>query len=648
MTLISSLVLLRIRLLLATLLLPACGLGAAAPPRVLTLWDFDQGIANSRGGRYNVYQREPSWARTYLDRDVTRGPTGHLLRVSAHREAAGFCGLWLDFFPGSEVPARHLDARAYRYLSLWVKGEKGGEDFEIELTDEENVDHEEARPRRPLDAYLPGGMTTKWQEVVIPLADFQGLDRSRLVRMALNLPKQGDSRFYLDDIALKRDPAAAPPPVRVSPVPEAGDPVATVHRALWVWNTPPLFDTQHGEEADRFFAFCAQQKIAELYLASEFAPAGKADEAGSVLRDADGYRNFLARAHHEGMKVEALAGTPEWAVKENHPQALAAVEAILAFNRASSPEARFDGVHFDVEPYALVGYSDPAYQPQILTQFLEMIAQCSARTRAENGFPFSCDVPAWFYPAGEADRVAMTVAFNGQAKTVGEHLTDLLESVTIMDYTNQADGAGGIIARGLPALASAAAQERRVVVGLETFLEPDTTVWFACGLPAEEFRRRLATLDLRNQLFFEGFRISVLSDNLNMHIGLAAPREMRAEQRAALETALANLARQLGAAADPGRYAARPMLETARAALARDPEWKGFEPFEIADPETHIPVAGFRSVHSMSPRITFHGLGRQVFEEEFRSTVEWLGARPGFGGMAIHFYESYRELVEGK
>jgi hypothetical protein len=155
-------------------------------------------------------------------------------------------------------------------------------------------------------------------------------------------------------------------------------------------------------------------------------------------------------------------------------------------------------------------------------------------------------------------------------------------------------------------------------------------------------------LDIRHRLFFEGFRLAVLSDDANMHIGLAAPGEMTPEQRAALETALAHLSKQLGACVDPGRYAVGPILEAARAALARDPEWKGFEPFKITHPEAHVPVAGFRSVRRMSPRITFHGLGRQVFEEEFRSAVEWLGARPGFGGMAIHFYDSFRELMEGK
>jgi hypothetical protein len=644
----SSLRLLRIRLLLAALLAPACAVAAAAPSQALTLWNFDQGIANSWGGQYNVYMRAPSWARTYLDPAVTRSASGHSLRVTAHRESEGFCGLWLDFYPGSSVPRRYLDASGYNYLSFWIRGEKGREDLDIELTDEGNLDNENTRPRRPLRAYLPHGVDAKWQEVVIPLADFRGLDPRRLVRMTLNIPQPGDFRFYLDDIALQRELATAALPVSTTDAPAAPAPLPSVHRAMWVWDTKPFVEPQRRAESDRFFAFCARQKISAVYLAAEFDEAPEAERPRVNLCNASSYRDFLRRAHREGLMVAALAGTPEWAVRKNHPQALAAVEAILAFNRASPPEARFDAVHFDVEPYLLVGYSDPEYRPQILVQFLEMVAKCSQRTRTAAGMRLSCDVPAWFYPAGDLDRARMTVPFNDQEKTVGEHLTELLETVTIMDYTNQADGAGGIIARGLPALASAAAHQRQVEVGLETFREEDETVWFPCGLPAEEFRRRLAAIPIRNQLYFEGFRMAVFSDDVNMHVGLSAPRAMTSAKRAALRSALTHLAQQLSAAVDPARHPIGPMLEIARAGLAQDPEWKGFDPFEITNPKTHIPITGFRSVHRMSPRITFHGLGRQVFEEEFRSTVEWLSGQPGFGGMAIHFYDSFRELLEEK
>jgi hypothetical protein len=567
--------------------------------------------------------------------------------VTGQREDGGFCGVWLNFHPRSEAPREYLDAGSFPYLSFWAKGAKGGEEFEIELTDEESSAEDAKRPRRSLRTYLPGGLAKSWREVVIPLADFRGIDPRRLVRMTISIVKRGDFRFHVDDVAFKREASTVVPAPPGRKTAASSGNAHTVHRAMWVWNTQPLFDRSQPEEADRFFAFCSRNRVRELYLAAEFAGPDKEAAPLFEIRTPDGYREFLTRAHREGLKVEALAGTPEWGVGENFAQALAHLEGILAFNRANGASARFDGVHFDVEPYALIGYSDPQYRPRILVDFLEMVAKVAARTRAE-GLRFSCDVPAWFYPAGGLERHRLVVPFQGAEKTVGEHLTDLLESVTIMDYTNQADGTGGIIARALPALAYAASRNKRVVVGLETFSEPKSVISFVCGLPGDEFWPRLAAAGLRNQLFFEGFRISVCSDDVNVHIGLSAPRELAPEQRQAYEVALARLARQLGASSNPERFPAAPMVDLARAALAGDPEWVGFEPFEFKDPETGQLISGFRTSRRMQPGITFAGLGREVFEEEFNSAVQWLSTQPSFGGMAIHFYESFRDLLEGK
>lgn len=635
-------------LVLLALMAPMWARAVEPSPSSLLVWHFEQGIVNDWGGHYNVYQREPSWARTYLDPIVTRLSPGHSLRVTAHREAKGFCGLWMDFYPGAEGPRQYLDVSPYRYLSFWIKGQKGGEDFELELRDESSAGDDAMAPQRLLRAYLPKGVTTEWQEVVIPLADFRGLNPRRLARLTLNFTRPGDYRFYLDDIAfqplLAGTVRAAPSANSPGPVNAAG----SAHRAMWVWNTMTLLDAERPDEANRFFTFCSENRIREIYLALEFNREVTEGTPHYEVLSPEGYREFLARAHQAGLRVEGLAGSPEWAVRENHAHALAAVDATLAFNRASPAGARLDGVHFDVEPYLLLGYSDPQYGTQILEEFLEMVSQCATRVRTEPDMRFSCDIPAWFYPGSGLERERLMVRFQGQEKPVGEHLTDLLETVTIMDYTNQADGAGGIIARGLPALSYAAGQGKKIVVGLETFSEEDNTVWFISSLPAEQARQRLATSGLRNRFFFDAFRMSAFSDEVNIHLGLSAPREMTAEKRAAFESALVRLARQLGAASDSERYPVRDTLDTAQAALSQNPDWRGFETFEITDPETRRTLTGFRSVQRMSPRITFHGLGREVFEEESRSAVEWLSAQPSFAGLAIHFYDSFRGLLEGK
>ncbi len=100
------------------------------------------------------------------------------------------------------------------------------------------------------------------------------------------------------------------------------------------------------------------------------------------------------------------------------------------------------------------------------------------------------------------------------------------------------------------------------------------------------------------------------------------------------------------AASAPTSVSTAPLLEAAREALRQDPEWKGFDPFEIIDPETGQKVAGFRTIYRMPRKITFFGLGREVFDEEARSTLEWLGRYPSFDGLAFHYYDTFRALLE--
>ncbi|MGH8245324.1 MAG: hypothetical protein ACREUU_02705, partial [Gammaproteobacteria bacterium] len=615
----------------------------AAPPDrgALLLWDFDQGVANAWGGTYNFFARDPSWTRVYLDSRVRRSARGYSLRVTAHRESQGFCGVWLEFFPDYAAPRNLLDATPFRYLSLWIKGQKGGEKFDLKLVDDADEAKAELIPTRPVQAYLAAGVTPRWQEVRIPLQDFRQINLGRLRHLVLDFKTPGDYRVYLDDLSLKSEPGAGLVKTAADPAKTLPDAWGKTPRALWVWETKSLF--HQPAEADRFFRFCSGTKIDELYLAVELSQTRTDRGPEFQLQDADRYGEFLARAHRHGLRVEGLIGTPEWAARENHAHALAAAEAVLAFNSIVPPESKFDGVHYDVEPYLLLGYSDPSYRPQIQREFLEMVSRCAEKVRAQPGIGLSCDVPAWFYPAHPFNREELLVQFNGEVKTVGEHLTDLLDTVTLMDYRNQAAGSRGIIALGLPALAYAATKGRKIVVGVETFFEPDAPAWFLCSLPSLEFYRKLATSGLRNQISFAGFRIATFFDRDRVYVGLNAPAEMKGETRAAFESALVRWSRSLAAPLDPGPN----VLRQARDAISHDAEWKGFDAIELYDPENGEKLTGFRSIRRMPPQTTFHGLGREVFEEEARSVIEWLSPFASFKGLAIHFYDSYRKLLEG-
>jgi hypothetical protein len=615
---------------------------AQDPPRALVVWDFNRSLVNPLGGEYNVFGSSPSWARTYLDSSGRRGNSGHSLRITAHRESKGFCGVWFDFRPQNKIPQSFLDASGYRYLRFWVKGEKGGEAFDIMLKDDTWRKHEDTNPTRPLHAYLAKGAATDWQEVLIPLRDFTGLNTHKLVNLIFLFAKPGDYRLEVDDIAFADGKTEHPDAANGATPPALKD-----GRGLWVWNTAKLLGPAHQDQLERFLQFCSAQGVREVFLSLEIHEEDRNGAPHFDMKDPDGYRAFLERAHQLGLAVEALAGTPEWAAEAYHAQALAAIDAVIEFNRASPAAARFDAVHFDVEPYSLVGYADPAFRPQLLKEFLEMVARCAARVHSVPGLRFGCDVPAWFYPSDVLTRQDLTVNFDGADKTVGEHLTDLLDTVTIMDYRNEADGAGGIILAGQPALEYAAARGKKIQVGLETSMEAARTIYFVCGLPLDEFQKRLAKSDLRDELYFGDYRLATFSDDINVHVGLAAPEKLEGDTRTEFEKALAKLALELGASSDREHFPPKDILEEARGAVERDPELSGFEVFKFADPATHRPIVGFEVVRHMSPKITFYGLGHEVFGEETRSVVEWLSPYASFDGLAIHYYESYRDLVEG-
>jgi carbohydrate binding protein with CBM30 domain len=627
------------------LLLPHAAARSAEPPRILTIWNFDNGLTNSLGGGYNVYSRSPSSARTYLDPKVHHDSSGHSLRVTSHRAPEGFCGVWFEFFPKSLDPPQALDASYYNYLTFWLKGEKGGEDFDVSLSG--GSAGEDTRPKVPLHNYLPNGATTEWQEVAIPLGAFAGIDRRQLTQLTLDISRPGHERFFLDSVALKvaalPAPASAPAPTPV--VQHAA------RQAMWIWNAQELFDPSGGApETDRLLKFSSLHGIRELYLSVDLHSVGTAAVPRYELKNVGSYQAFLERAHAGGLAVEALAGTPGWAAREYHAQSLAAVDAVLAFNHTGPAPERFDGVHFDVEPYSLIGFSDPYLRKGLLSEFLEMVSKIVEKTHAEPKFNFGCDVPAWFYPSSAGERRAMTVTFQGSDKTVGEHLTDLVDTVTIMDYRNEADGAGGIVTAGLPALSYAAARGKKIFVGLETSRESDSTVYFVAGLPLAEFGRRLAKSPLRNEAYFGGYHLATFSDGKNLHLGLGAPAGMAGGGPSAdgFGKALVALAAQFGASSDPARFNVQSILDEARAALGQNAEWRGFETFKLTDPETHGAVAGFKCIHVMSANETFYGLGPFVFDEETRSAVEWLGRYPSFAGLGIHYYDTFRDLEEGK
>lgn len=102
-------------------------------------------------------------------------------------------------YAGYYTKLPQMDVSAYTTLNLLVRGEQGGEQLHIGLRDAHNYE-----PRLSVGDLLPGGLTTEWQWVQVPLASFNpAFDRTAVASLSLTFyhdyaPTSG--RVYLQEM----------------------------------------------------------------------------------------------------------------------------------------------------------------------------------------------------------------------------------------------------------------------------------------------------------------------------------------------------------------------------------------------------------------------------------------------------------------
>lgn len=212
-------------------------------------------------------------------------------------------------------------------------------------------------------------------------------------------------------------------------------------RALWVWDSPPIL--QDVSARQRFLEFCRERGVDIAWIQVARSPAG------NRLQHENGWRDLLRDAHRAGVNVHALDGDPSYALRQRHYVVLTLVDTIVRFNRDAPPDARFDGIHLDNEPYLLAGWELPVVRERLLAEYLELNARVQQAMRNEGGLEFGVDIPFW-WPSPE--------------------ILDLVDNVAIMAYRNVADGNDGIVALARPLLEYGHRTAARVFVGVETSL----------------------------------------------------------------------------------------------------------------------------------------------------------------------------------
>jgi hypothetical protein len=439
---------------------------------------FDSGIINRLGGHFSVFAAAPSSARVTLQKwdDGRRALTVHY-----DRQAGGFCGVWAHLFDFTlpEEERVYFDSTPFSHLTFWVRGQQGGERIRLKVADANWEQKQDALPAGEISSFVTGKTIQQtWQRVVVPLAALSGrLDRRALATLAFEAIAAGRGSIAIQDIAFCKN-SEPMPAFGTSPPKTTAE--RKLNQALWVWNTAEILASK--EQQQELVDFAKRHGFTDLFLQLQSAGQGPTPQ-GEIAPDPAAWRSFLSLLSRSGLRGHALDGFNRYALREFHEPVLRTVENVIRYNRSVQPDEAFQGLHYDVEPYLIAGFSGPA-RGRILGSYLELLQKIVSKTRPA-GIRFGVDLPFWFDGRDEFTGQRFSVEFRGTSKPVSEHVIDLVDTIAVMDYRTYAFGADGVLALARSEIEYAAKSGKRVFVGLETTHLPDEDLMDFEGPPSK-------------------------------------------------------------------------------------------------------------------------------------------------------------------
>jgi hypothetical protein len=195
-------------------------------------------------------------------------------------------------------------------------------------------------------------------------------------------------------------------------------------RAMWLWGADP---------AAEVIAWAVRQNISEIFV--YVAPSVLTDGGLARLQD------LKQRAVARRIKLRALGGEAGWVTDQ---------ATALAWQRAVVSTGLFDGIHLDVEPYLVDGWTTDLQATE--TAYLKLLD----RLRAASTLPLEADVPFWFgqYTVGR--------------KNLADEVLRRVNAVTVMSYRDTAAGPNSMLAVSQDWLARGKAAGKRVRLAAET------------------------------------------------------------------------------------------------------------------------------------------------------------------------------------
>ncbi|MBI3318016.1 MAG: hypothetical protein HYZ90_02565 [Candidatus Omnitrophica bacterium] len=170
----------------------------------LLLDNFDHSDLNLLGRKANAYKRLPSiclFSRVLSKPVPGTEQVNRCLRLDFDKKPTGWCGYYTLL---NQIDGAYFDLSQYKEAVFRVRGAQGGEFFEIGMADKSWLTIGDSVKAGSIEKYLPRGVTSDWQEVVIPLSDFGKLDWSQMGSFVINFPRPGSGALFLEDLRFIR------------------------------------------------------------------------------------------------------------------------------------------------------------------------------------------------------------------------------------------------------------------------------------------------------------------------------------------------------------------------------------------------------------------------------------------------------------
>ena len=312
---------------------------------------------------------------------------------------------------------------------------------------------------------------------------------------------------------------------------------AQAPRSIWLWEAQAYRMLEDTAYRDASLDFLSAVGIDTIYLYADAYDDGSG--LRNILTDTPAaYRSLISEIHTRGQQVNALLGsaplnTPAYIFPQNSTIAEAMFNNVLQYNMTPgiSQQERFDGVNVDIEPYLLPGWNTaPAgmtlsqSRTTIAAQYLDLsdkYRQMKEQYLNDIGetdpsnFVFGPSTPFWF-DSNLFDTGSNIDWGSEGSKPLYQHVLDIHDYITIMDYRDFALGTDGIVFHAEHELDYAEDIGKPVVIGVETGPSTPEKVTFLqegpqwleeqLALAEDEFNARWP--NLANQpIVFDGFAI---------------------------------------------------------------------------------------------------------------------------------------------